>query len=629
MEDVEHDEGREGRTHRGGSWERVEPLDHGSDHRRRLVSQARGRADDEREVQRERHEVAATAKCPVVSDRRTATSVSAGHEHQWGKERSDGQQADEQHERPDEAEGTAGGPNRLRDGEDSRCAEQESHEQGEQRADDGVGPEEPRLAVPVGVDDGAREPPIGVRSIPRRSHGDEFRGPANKGPGPARGTLLPGPCDGSAMQVDIGNALAAVADPGVPHAALDALDDRVAAAHDRIEAGVEDEGFGYAALALPERTDPAVVREAVEPVADADAVLTVGIGGSALGAATITAALGPASVDHRILDNADPAHTREVLDALPLADTAVHVVSNSGTTTETLANFLVVREAMDDAGVDWTDRTLVTTGESGPLRDLAATHDLPTTPVPDGVPGRFSALSAVGLVPAAIAGHDIEALLAGGREGREALAPSLFDCPAYAYGAVAHALETRGATINAVMPYAERLEAFAEWFAQLWAESLGKDGQGQTPVRALGATDQHSQLQLYRSGRRDKLVTFVRPQSRPSLPIPDTSIEDLAYLAGTDMGAVLDAEFAATEASLAAAGRPSVRVEIDALDACSIGRLLYDMEAACALVGELADVDAFTQPAVDWGKRATRGLLGGGDSDEAAAVDEKTTLVVD
>jgi len=415
------------------------------------------------------------------------------------------------------------------------------------------------------------------------------------------------------MDIDIGNALAAVADPGLTGEDLDALDTRVGRAHERIRRGRDADEFGYAALNLPQQTDPAAIQRAVDPVADSEAVLTVGIGGSALGAATISTALGPSPVDHHVLDNVDPAHANELHADLPLADTAVHVVSRSGTTAETLANFLVVREAMADAGVDWTERTVVTTGPDGPLRDLAEEQDLPVLPAPPGVPGRFSALSSVGLVPAAIQGHDIAGLLAGGRS--VTLTGSLADCPAYAYGALAHELDERGAAINVVMPYAERLEPFAEWFAQLWAESLGKDGGGQTPVRALGATDQHSQLQLYRAGRGDKLVTLVRPRERPACQIPATDVDALSYLGGTDLGEVLDAEFLATEASLAAAGRPNVRIEVDALDAAGVGRLLYAMEAACIMAGELADVETFTQPAVEWGKTAARDLLGGGDGD--------------
>ncbi|MFC6939406.1 glucose-6-phosphate isomerase [Salinirubellus sp. GCM10025818] len=431
------------------------------------------------------------------------------------------------------------------------------------------------------------------------------------------------------MRVDIGNALGSVASPGVSADALEPLDERVARAHEEIAEGIEDEEFGYAALGLPERTDAGEIHEAVEPLSGAEHVLTVGIGGSALGAVTVSRALGLDG--HHVLDNVDPVETRRVLQQLPLDRTAVNVVSKSGTTAETLSNFLVVREAMTDAGVDWTERTVVTTGESGPLREAADREGLPALDVPDGVPGRFAALSSVGLVPAAILGGDIEAVLDGGRAARESLTGSLFDCPAYAYGAVAYALESRGATSNAVMPYAESLESFAEWFAQLWAESLGKDGMGQTPIRALGATDQHSQLQLYRAGRRDKMVTLVRPRERSDVDIPETDVEGLSYLGDgeTTLGELLDAEFEATEASLAAAGRPSVRVELDRVDARGIGDLLYGMEAACVLVGELAGVETFTQPAVEWGKRAARGLLGGGEFEEARAVAEKERLVVE
>ena len=431
------------------------------------------------------------------------------------------------------------------------------------------------------------------------------------------------------MQIDIGNVLTDAAEPGLDSGALDELDEAVEAAHERIVAGRDDEEFGFAALNLPETADPDAIQRACDSLSDCESVLTVGIGGSALGAVTITSTLEGGDTDHYVMDNVDPRHTQSRLDALDLSETAVHVVSRSGTTAETLANFLVVRDAMEDAAVDWTEQTIVTTGDEGPLRSLAETHDLPALDVPTGVPGRFSALSTVGLVPAAIQGHDIDELLAGGREGADSLTGSLYDCPAYAYAAIAYALDQRGAGSNVMMPYAEGLEPFAEWFAQLWAESLGKAGGGQTPVRALGATDQHSQLQLYRAGPRDKLVTLLRPTTTDAVTVPETDISELSYLGGTDLGELLNAEFEATEASLAEAGCPNVRIEIDALDERSVGRLLFEMEAACICAGELYNVETFTQPAVEWGKRAARGLLGGGDFDETAAVADKERFVIE
>ena len=428
------------------------------------------------------------------------------------------------------------------------------------------------------------------------------------------------------MDIDIGGALAETASPGVSRDALETLDDAVARAHNRIQRGRENDEHGYAALNLPEQVDPTAIRAVTDGFDDIEAVLVAGIGGSALGAAAIGKAL---DLPIYTLDNVDPAATDRLLASLPLEQTVLVAVSRSGTTAETLANFLVAREAFVDAGIDWTDHTLVITGESGPLAGLSETNDLPRLAVPEGVPGRYSVLAAVGLAPAALAGADIEALLAGGADTAATLSDSLFACPAYAYGAVAYALDIRGAGVNAMMPYAEGLETFAEWFAQLWAESLGKDGLGQTPVRALGATDQHSQLQLYRAGRKDKLVTLLRPREREDEPIPETDIESLSYLGGDTLGGLLDAEFEATEASLAAAGQANVRLEVDRLDAESVGRLLYELEAACVLVGELAGVETFTQPAVEWGKRAARGLLGGGDFEEATAVEEKTVRRVE
>jgi glucose-6-phosphate isomerase len=430
------------------------------------------------------------------------------------------------------------------------------------------------------------------------------------------------------MHLDIGPALAAT-DPGIDEADLERLDDRVASAHERIAAGMADDEFGYASLNLPETTDTDAIRAAVDPVSEMGHVLTVGIGGSALGAKAITAALAEEPERHVVLDNVDPEHVERTLADLPLANTAINVVSRSGTTAETLANFLVVREAYERADVDWTDRIVVTTGEAGPLRELADAHDLPTLPVPEGVPGRFSALSSVGLVPPAILGIDIEAVLDGGASVAADLGPSLFDSPAYAYGATSYALEEEGASVNAMMPYAERLEVFAEWFAQLWAESLGKAGRGQTPARALGATDQHSQLQLYRAGPGDKVVTFVRPGERADVPIPTPDHDSLSYLSGTDLGELIDAEYEATVASLPAADRPALDLQLDRLDAAEVGALLYAMEAACVLVGELADVETFTQPAVEWGKNATRGLIRGVETEETRTVAERTSYRID
>ena len=431
------------------------------------------------------------------------------------------------------------------------------------------------------------------------------------------------------MRVDIGNALDGAL--GMDRAALESLDDRVADAHERVRRGRADREFGYAALALPTDCDPEAIRDTAarvrNRVEDVEVVCTVGIGGSALGAATITDAL-PTDARHVTLDNVDPAWVSDRVDDLPLDRTVVNVVSRSGTTAETLANFLVVREAMANAGVDWRDHTVFTTGDDGPLARLAARHSVPTLPVPEGVPGRFSALSTVGLFAPAVAGVAIDRLLAGGARAADRLAGSVFETPGYAYGAVTYALAERGATVNAVMPYAESLDRLAEWIAQLWAESLGKDGRGQTPVRAMGVTDQHSQLQLYRAGPTDKLVSLLRVRDGPDRPLPTPDAEELAYLREGSLRGLADAEFRATEASLAAADRENVRIELPKLTPEQLGETLYAFEAACILHGELADVATFTQPAVEWGKRAARALLADEDTSETRTVAGKRELVV-
>jgi glucose-6-phosphate isomerase len=421
------------------------------------------------------------------------------------------------------------------------------------------------------------------------------------------------------MNVDLGPTLGA--NPGLTRDTLDALDERVGTIHRELESRRDAGEFGYAALELPHRTDLETITDAVAEVPDPGAVLTVGIGGSALGAATLTDALGT-DVPHVTLDNVDPAFTRETLEALPLADTVMLAVSKSGTTTETLTNFLLAREAIDDAGGDWRDQTVVVTGEGGALARTADRHDLPRLAFPGPVPGRYAMLSPVGLAAAVLCGLDAAAILEGAAAVADDLSGSLYETPAYAYAGATHALEQRGATVNAMMPYAESLETFAEWFAQLWAESLGKAGRGQLPARALGTTDQHSQLQRYRGGPRDTVVTVVEPAERPSCPLPEPGAATLdaipPSLDGGDLADVMSAQLEATVASLVEAERPVIRIDIDRVDARSLGALCHGLTAACVMAGELAGTNPFDQPAVEWGKQAAQHLLAG---DSTAALD--------
>ena len=429
------------------------------------------------------------------------------------------------------------------------------------------------------------------------------------------------------MELDIGNALATVADPGVPRERLEQYNTEIAQAHDRIVRGIEAQEHGYAALGLPEETDVDEIVDRMEALPAAEDILLIGIGGSALGAKTIVDACGTSARVH-VLDNIDAVTVQAIFAQVKPEETVVNIVSKSGKTTETIANAVTVIGAFQEAGVDWRDRILVTTGSTGPLARFAENHNLPRLHVPENVPGRFAAISPIGLAVPALAGVDIENILKGGRDAVDALDPDLFQSPAYAFGLISYLLAEDGVAVNAMMPYAERLETFAEWFAQLWAESLGKDGKGQLPARALGVTDQHSQLQLYRAGPPNTQVTFVTVADGPDWTVPAPAIELGTDLSGTSFREILAAEHQGTEASLAAAGRPNVRFTLERIDEREIGNLLVTMEAACIMAGELFDINTFEQPAVEWGKRATRALLSGEDTAETAAIAEKETCII-
>jgi glucose-6-phosphate isomerase len=238
--------------------------------------------------------------------------------------------------------------------------------------------------------------------------------------------------------------------------------------------------------------------------------------------------------------------------------------------------------------------------------------------VPANVGGRFSALSAVGLLPAAAAGLDVPALL-DGAAAMEARCRSADPAanPALLYAATLYLLDQkRGRRIHVLMPYADGLRETGDWFVQLWAESLGKSPDvGPTPFRAVGATDQHSSLQLMMEGPHDKVVTFVRvlhPRADISLTVPEgyRPHAEIAYLDGHTMGELIEAERRSTEAALRRAGRPTATITIPRLDPRSVGELMMLLELATAYAGGLYGVNAFDQPGVEAGKRYTQGLLG-------------------
>lgn len=367
-----------------------------------------------------------------------------------------------------------------------------------------------------------------------------------------------------------------------------------------------------------------------------ESIAVLGIGGSALGARAIQAALlrpfwNELDDEARsyyprayVLDNLDPSTFGPFLRRVDLRRTLFNVVSKSGKTTETLAQFLVVRAALEaELGDGWRRHVVITTDPTeGPLRRLAEKERIATLPIPPNVGGRFSALSAAGLFPAALAGVDVRALRAGAArvaeagagDDVEANAPALFAALLYL------ADVRRGAHIHVFMPYTDRLRATADWFAQLWAESLGKrsgdegPAAGPTPIAALGATDQHSQLQLYMEGPRDKVVVFVTTEEDvEDVEIPrGTDEPEWSYLSGHSLGGVLRAEQSATEEALARAGRMSLRLTVPRVDARSLGGLLMWLEIATVYAGQFYGVNPLDQPGVELGKRLTRERLARG-----------------
>jgi len=359
-------------------------------------------------------------------------------------------------------------------------------------------------------------------------------------------------------------------------------------------------------------------------------LLLLGIGGSALGpAAAATALAHPrhdfVSDDRRgaprlhVVDNADPDWLLGTLAVCRPERTLALIISKSGTTPETAASWLIVRQWLEsERGKSWREQAVaITDPESGALRQEARKAGLETFPIPGDVGGRFSVLSAVGLVPLALLGVDLTELLEGAYAAQANFAAKLEENTA-ARGALARDEWYRAGRRNwVIMPYSQRLRLFSDWWAQLVAESLGKAktrsglvvNAGATPIKALGVTDQHSQLQLYNEGPEDKLVTFVRLQAfTRRAAIPKTSGPN-AYLGGHDLGAVMNAEAEATEEVLTRHGRPALRWTLPVLDGRSLGGLLQNAMLEVALLGELWDLNAFDQPGVEEAKVRTRALL--------------------
>ncbi len=364
-----------------------------------------------------------------------------------------------------------------------------------------------------------------------------------------------------------------------------------------------------------------------------DDVVILGIGGSALGPIALRTALRPSGWNMlddsaregyprlHVLDNVDPETIAALLDRVPLARTLFIVTSKSGGTAETMAQFLVVHERLLAEGLDIARHLVfITDPKSGALRPLAQRLGVTALDIPANVGGRFSVLTPVGTLPAALIGVDVKSLLTGaGAMAARCSASDPMKNPAGLYAVLQWLADTRlQKSIAVFMPYSDPLRDFAAWFVQLWAESLGKqrpDGTsvGSTPVAALGATDQHAQVQLFMEGPADKTVTFVAVERRATdvvIPTAFPDVTELGYLGGHSLGELIDIEQRATAGALARRGRPNMTIRLERVDASHVGELMMFLELATAYAGQLYGIDAFNQPGVELGKQFAYALLG-------------------
>jgi len=362
-----------------------------------------------------------------------------------------------------------------------------------------------------------------------------------------------------------------------------------------------------------------------------DHIVVLGIGGSALGTICLRKSLQhlyqhelPKQTLPRlhVLDNVDPTLVRDVQDVLNLKRTLFIVVSKSGKTPETLSHFLYFRNQILKKKLELKNHFVFITGsQDNPLRRIGSEEEIRI--MRHGpVGGRFAVLSSVGLLPAALIGIDVTGLLKGAREMRKLFTSESFEknIP-YQVATVQHLLAKKGKAVHVMMPYAQKLVSFADWYRQLLAESIGKerdrDGKmvnvGITPVKSLGATDQHSQTQLYNEGPHDKLIMFVRAKElgkKLAIPNPYKKEESLAYLRGVSFNTLMDAEHQGTAQAFTKYKRPNLTISIGKVDAYHLGQLFMLFEGATAFLGEFLNIDAFNQPGVELAKVLTRDILG-------------------
>ncbi|MCK8817131.1 glucose-6-phosphate isomerase [Natroniella sulfidigena] len=408
-------------------------------------------------------------------------------------------------------------------------------------------------------------------------------------------------------------------------------------AHQAILAAKEEGTLGFMELPETHQEIAAEIKEFAQNNAQQyDNFVVLGIGGSALGNIALQTALNhpyynineEARGDYPKLfvpDNVDPVRLKGLLETLDLEKTIFNVISKSGGTAETMSQFLTARSlVVEELGAEAVAEHFIatTSQDSGNLIKIAKQEGIKTYYIPENVGGRFSVLSPVGLVSAAFTGIDIEELLAGARYMAQLCdTEDLWANPAYLNATLHYLADQDGKPMSVMMPYSHSLKDIADWYRQLWAESLGKrvnrEGEvvhvGPTPIKALGATDQHSQAQLYMEGPFDKVVTFLEVEEfKEELEIGFgyDEIAGVSYLGGTTFNQLITTEKKATELALTKKNRLNCTVIFPEVNEFTMGQFIYMYELQTAFAGELYNIDAFNQPGVELGKEYTYGVLG-------------------
>ena len=414
------------------------------------------------------------------------------------------------------------------------------------------------------------------------------------------------------------------------------------------------EGLQWMNLAYSQETSWYVKEYAALVENRFDNILILGIGGSALGGIAVTHALlhpywNMLSKEERngfprifFLDNVDPDQINGLLDILDLRKTLVNVITKSGDTTETMAQYMIIKDRLEkELDDDYRKNIIVTTDKkTGILRQISEQEGYKTFVVPDDIGGRFSVFTAVGLLPFTLVGINIDEIIEGLKDIDQALRnPDINENIAAQNALVHYLLDTKyGKNITVMMPYSDKLKYVADWFTQLWAESLGKnltvDGKtvhtGPTPIKAVGATDQHSQMQLFNEGPNNKIINFIRVgEFDTTVEIPQIfQYTGIGYLGGKTMNDLMNAEADSTQASLIDYSRPTITIKMPKINGYYIAQLLYMLEMQTAIAGALYNVNTFNNPSVEQTRNYTYALMGRvGYEESANAIKDKILSV--